>query len=112
MQQLAAIMLLVTCSNDLAVCHEQPAPTVSYETVATCETELKPAIRNLAAENTRVYGKCVEVDPEIMERDAAIFWEIDANDELQITIREEHEDANPTMMAKNGPETGAIRTKN
>ncbi|KXF76205.1 hypothetical protein ATN84_15010 [Paramesorhizobium deserti] len=112
MEQLAAIMLLVTCSNDLAVCHERPAPTVSYETITTCQTELKPAIENLAAENTRIYGKCVEVDPEIMEQDVAIYWEIDANDELKITIREEHEGENPTMMAKGNPETGAIPAKN
>ncbi|PRD43989.1 hypothetical protein C5748_09110 [Phyllobacterium phragmitis] len=112
MEQLAAIMLLITCSDDLAVCKERPAPTVSYETIATCETALKPAVRNLAAESSKVFGKCVEVDPEIMERDVAIYWEIDPNDELKITIREEHEDENPTITAENHPQTGTIRAQN
>ncbi|PYE88723.1 hypothetical protein [Phyllobacterium leguminum] len=98
MQHLAAIMVLISCSNDLVVCNERPAPTVSYETIATCKAELKPAMDNLAAESTRPYGKCVEVDPEMMERDAAVYWEIDKNDELQVTIREEHED--PAVTAE------------
>lgn len=99
MQHLAAIMVLISCSNDLDVCKERPTPTVSYETIATCKTELKPAIDNLGAESTRVYGKCVEVDPDVLERDAAIYWEIDKNDELQVTIREEHEE-DPAMAAR------------
>ncbi|RCS23739.1 hypothetical protein DUT91_10660 [Phyllobacterium salinisoli] len=105
MEQLAAIMLLITCSDDLAVCKERPTPTISYETVATCETELRPALRNLAGESPKVFGKCVEVDPEIMERDAAILWEIDANNELKVTIREEHETEEPTIMGTKSPET-------
>ncbi|GGA96137.1 hypothetical protein GCM10011491_25640 [Brucella endophytica] len=102
MQHLAAIMLLVTCSNDMDVCNVQPAPTVSYETIATCRTELKPALDNLAAEATRAYGKCVEVDPELMDRDPAIYWEIDKNDELQVTILEEHEDQAETARSESG----------
>ncbi|WP_420961267.1 hypothetical protein [Brucella sp. IR073] len=102
MQHLAAIMLLVTCSNDMAACNVQPAPTVSYETIATCKTELKPALDNLAAESTKAYGKCVEVDPELMEQDAAIYWEIDKNDELQVTILDEHEDPAETAQSVSG----------
>ena len=43
MEHIAAFLLIVGCSPDLAECREMPTPTAIYETIEDCEAE-RPAI--------------------------------------------------------------------
>lgn len=85
MEHLAAIMILIGCGGP-TTCHELPAPTVSYETVAECRRELKPAMM-MAVDRTReVYGTCAEVDPSTLEQDASVYWDLSKDGKITVQV--------------------------
>lgn len=76
MEQITALLLIVGCSDDLAVCTEVPAPAPLYASVAQCEEVLPPAMRRQMHDFPQILGKCVPVDPALGEMEAEIVWEI------------------------------------
>ena len=82
METLAAFMLLLSCSTDLADCREVPAPTVAYESIEECNAALAPAIGGAGTQSTVAIGKCLEFDESLHEADAEIVWDITPEVEL------------------------------
>lgn len=76
MEHVAAFLLIVGCSPDLADCRELPAPTGVYETIEDCEAELADAAAVHKAAAPRMFVECFEVDPLLTETDAEIVWEV------------------------------------
>jgi hypothetical protein len=75
-EHIAALLLIIGCSDDLAQCYELPVPTAVYETVEECEGDLQPSISLFTTKHPQVFGQCVEVDPAIEEEDAELVWDI------------------------------------
>ena len=86
MEQLAAIMLLISCSDDMSVCQEVNAPQAAYETQQICETQIGNAIRDNAASSPLVLGKCVSVNIDELQEDAWITWDISPAGELVAAV--------------------------
>ena len=76
MEHIAALLLIIGCSDDLAQCGELPPPVSIYETVEECEADLQPSIGLFTTKHPQVFGQCVEVDPAIEEEDARLVWDI------------------------------------
>lgn len=93
MEQFAAIMLIVTCSHGTADCRELPAPQVAYETVQTCNEDMRGALRRSAEQGGEVYGACAAVDPSVLEADAAVYWNLTTDGKLTVDVVDE--DASP-----------------
>jgi len=86
MEHIAAFLLIVGCSPDLAECREMPTPTAIYETVEDCEAE-RPAIAARHEEAApRMFAQCFEVDPLLTETDAEIVWDVTSNGELSAWV--------------------------
>ena len=75
MEHLAAILLLVTCTDDLGSCREVPAEVPFYQSAADCEADLEPALVRLIRTDPQAFGQCVAVDPAD-EGNATLTWEI------------------------------------
>jgi len=76
MEHIAALLLIIGCSDDLAQCQELQPPISVYETVEECEGDLQPSISLFTTKNPQVFGQCVEVDPAIDEEDAELVWDV------------------------------------
>ncbi len=76
MEHIAALLLVIGCSQDLQQCHELPAPVPLYETVEECAAEVAPTLAVLTGQSAKVFVQCVTVDPALAEEDAVLEWDI------------------------------------
>ena len=81
MEHLAAILLLLGCSDDAASCTELPAPQVGYETEQACEADMRRALVGAGNSYPLVIAKCIPIDP-FSEGDMEIVWDITGEGEL------------------------------
>ena len=86
MEHVAAILLIVGCSGDLAQCRELPAPTPAFETVEACTHAQPFALSDLAGRRDRVFATCVAVDPALEQEDAQIVWSITPQGHLNASV--------------------------
>lgn len=86
MEQLVALLLIVGCSDDLAVCTELPAPAPLYETAEECERSLPPAMRGYMHDFPQILAKCIPVDPALEETSAEIVWDINPEGDLIASV--------------------------
>ncbi|WP_102958790.1 hypothetical protein [Mangrovicella endophytica] len=94
MEHIAAFMLLVGCSGDVASCQEIPVPVPAYETLDECQSDLPLQIRLSGSSDKRVFGACKAVDEETFEQSATIDWAVTRNGQLTINF-----EAEPQMVA-------------
>nr|WP_295464656.1 hypothetical protein [Mesorhizobium sp.] len=86
MEHIAALLLIVGCSQDMKQCEELPSPVTVYETAGECDAELPAALRQLDGRKPRVMGTCVYVDPAMEEEDAELVWDVTPNGALRATV--------------------------
>lgn len=86
MEHIAALLLIVGCSDDLSQCRELPAPTAVYEAIEECEIDLQPSISLFVTKHPQVFGQCVWVDPAMEEEDAELVWDMKPDGTLLATI--------------------------
>jgi hypothetical protein len=72
MEHIAALLLIVGCSADLADCRELPAPVPIFETAEECDAELPRAVAGYEGTRPHVVARCVAVDPAMEEADAEL----------------------------------------
>jgi len=99
MEHIAALLLIIGCSDDLTQCHEMAPPVSIYETVEECEGDLQPSISLFTTKNPQVFGQCVEVDPAIEEEDAELVWDVKPDGTLFALIEV------PEIMVASSPES-------
>ena len=113
METLAAFMLLLSCSTDLADCREVPAPVVAYESIGDCNADLAPAIGRAGEASRVAIGKCLEFDQSLLEADAEIVWDITPEGELvaglvPVTPDEQTDAALAAMLDDEVPGDGTL----
>lgn len=86
MEHIAALLLIIGCSQDMKACEELPAPVPVYETAGECDAELPAALRELGGAKPRVMGLCVYIDPAMEEEDAELVWDVTADGKLIASV--------------------------
>lgn len=86
MEHIAAFLLIVGCSPDLADCRELPAPLPVYETVEDCQAEIDAAVIRYRGEAKHIFSRCFEVDPLLTETDAQIVWDVTPMEGLTASV--------------------------
>jgi hypothetical protein len=82
MEHIAAFLLIIGCSGDLAHCRELPAPVPVFETFEECESELPVAKNSFTGGHQRVFAECLFVDPALEEDYAELVWDITPDGKL------------------------------
>jgi hypothetical protein len=100
MEHIAALLLIVGCSENLAQCRELPAPVAVFETVEDCESELPVNLHNFIGRHPQLFAKCVTVDPALEEEDAELSWDVKPDGTLVASIS-----APDVMVASNSGRT-------
>jgi len=106
MEHIAAIMMLVGCTQGNLECKELPAPAVGFETAEECQQQLQPSIKDVQGRYKIVYGKCAEIDPALYLEDATITWDITPANELDVQVT--FDDPAPPMVVAQKAERKAI----
>ncbi len=86
MEHIAAIMMLVGCTQGNIECKELPAPAVGFETAEECHALLRPSLNDVKGRYKIVYGKCAAIDPALYIEDATITWAITPANELDVQV--------------------------
>lgn len=86
MEHIAAVLLLIGCSDDMTACRELPVQTAIFESAEECEAEINPAIAGMTTTFPQIMGKCVSVDPAMEEEDAELVWNINPNGALYAAV--------------------------
>ena len=86
MEHIAALLLVIGCSDDLSQCQELPAPVPIFETAEECETELPRSIRVFTGSHPQIFAQCIPVDPAMEEEDAELTWEVKPDGTLVASI--------------------------
>jgi len=86
MEHIAAFLLIVGCSPDLAACREMPTPTAIYEALDECEAERPAIAAGFEGAAPRLFAQCFEVDPLLTETDAEIVWEVTADGKFSARV--------------------------
>ncbi len=86
MEHIAALLLIVGCSDDLASCQELPAPTPIYETRQQCDTELPSSLGAFTGQFEQLFAQCIAVDPAMEETDAELAWTVNPDGTLSASV--------------------------
>jgi hypothetical protein len=86
MEHIAAVLLIIGCSNDFTACRELPAPVPLFETAKECNDELPLGLRSVTGQRPRILAQCVAVDPALEEEDAQLVWNVTPNGKLEALI--------------------------
>ena len=86
MEHIAAVLLIIGCSDGLSECKELPAPVALYEVVEECEEQLPAALRGFTGDFPQIFAQCLTVDPSMEEEDIVLSWGIQADGVLVASL--------------------------
>lgn len=86
MEHIAALLLMIGCSDDLVQCAELPSPVTVFETAEECENALPVGLRAFKGQHPRLFAQCLTVDPALEEEDAELTWDVRTDGTLVAAI--------------------------
>ena len=86
MEHIAALLLIIGCSDDLSQCRELPAPVTIFETKEECDQKLPYSLGAFTGQFEQLYAQCLPVDPAMEEEDADLVWEVHPDGTLTASI--------------------------
>lgn len=95
MEHIAAVLLIIGCSNDLSQCRELPAPVTIFETADECMSERPFTLNSMEGAAERVMGTCIAVDPALEEEEGELVWSVNSDGTLEAAFE------TPQMVASN-----------
>lgn len=100
MEHIAALLLVIACSDDLKQCQELPAPVPLYETAEECEVDLPVVLSSFSGQHPQIFAQCVTMDPALEEEDAELTWDVRPDGTMVASI-----DVPDVMVATNSQGT-------
>lgn len=86
MEHIAALLLVVSCSQEFAGCREVAAPTALFEVFEDCQSALPQALRSLSPQHPRLFAKCLVVDPALEDDYDQLSWHVLPNGMLEAEL--------------------------
>jgi hypothetical protein len=85
-EHIAAVLLIIGCSDDLSECRELPAPASVFETEQECDDALPNSLGAFTGQFEQLYAQCLPVDPAMDEEEAELVWEVHHDGTLVATV--------------------------
>ena len=86
MEHIAALLLVIGCSNTMADCRELQVPVSVFETADQCVAERPFAMGDVQGQAQRIVAKCLAVDPALEDDYDQIVWNVRADGTLDASL--------------------------
>ncbi|MCB1475047.1 MAG: hypothetical protein H6883_13565 [Rhodobiaceae bacterium] len=99
MEPVTALMLLITCNDDMRVCREAARSAQEYVSVAACEEGLEKALKRVDDGPQRI-GQCLPIAAGHSPSEVSLIWHMSRRGELYAELRPINGvDSGPTRLA-------------
>lgn len=96
MEPVTAIMLLLSCNDDLGMCREAARSASHYASVEICEDDLLRQMKS-AGDGPQRIGQCLALEPSQDPRSVKLRWHLTRAGDLVATVEAEPA---PTQLAE------------
>jgi hypothetical protein len=86
MEHIAALLLVIGCSNSMADCHELQVPVSVFATADECTAERPFAMGDVQGQAQHVVAKCLAVDPALEDDYDQIVWNVRPDGSLNASL--------------------------
>jgi hypothetical protein len=100
-EHIAALLLVIGCSNTMTDCREMPVPVSVFETFEACIAERPFALGDLHGRAGHVVGECLAVDPALEDDYDRIAWTVRPDGTLDAAL-----EVSGTLVASNATGPG------
>ena len=87
MEHIAALLLVIGCSNSMTECRELPVPVSVFETAQACTAERPFAMGDVQGQAEHVVAKCLAVDPALEDDYDQIAWNVRPDGTLDASLQ-------------------------
>ncbi|RWK54699.1 hypothetical protein [Mesorhizobium sp.] len=86
MEHIAAVLLVIGCSNTMTECRELPVSVSVFETAQECTAARPFALHDVQGQAPRIIAKCLSVDPALEDDYDRIVWNPDGTLDASVEI--------------------------
>lgn len=86
-ERVAAVLLVLGCSDDLSDCRELPVPVSEFETKQACDSALPHSLGAFTGQFEQLYAQCLPVDPAMDREETELVWAIHHDGTLVATVQ-------------------------
>lgn len=86
MEHIAAVLLVIGCSNAMTECRELPVPVSVFETTQECTAERPFILGDLRGQAPRIIAECLSVDPALEDDYDQIVWTVRPDGTLDASV--------------------------
>ena len=86
MEHIAALLLVIGCSNTMADCRELQVPVSVFETADQCVAERPFALGDVQGQAQHIVAKCLAVDPALEDDYDQIVWNVRPDGTLDASL--------------------------
>ncbi|MER8483260.1 hypothetical protein [Mesorhizobium sp. M1322] len=86
MEHIAAVLLVIGCSNTMTECRELPVSVSVFETAQECKAERSFVVGDLRGEAPRIIAECLSVDPALEDDYDQIVWTVRPDGTLDASV--------------------------
>ncbi|WP_421915974.1 hypothetical protein [Mesorhizobium sp.] len=97
MEHIAALLLVIGCSNAMTDCRELSVPVSVFETAAACTAERPFALGDVQGQAEHIVAKCLQVDPALEDDYNKIAWNVRPDGTLDASL-----EISNLLVASNG----------
>ncbi|QPC90539.1 hypothetical protein [Mesorhizobium sp. INR15] len=86
MEHIAALLLVIGCSNNLSDCRELSVPVSVFATADACTAERPFALGDVQGQAQHIVAKCLAVDPALEDDYDQVVWKVLPNGTLDASL--------------------------
>lgn len=86
-ENIAALLLIIGCSDDLSQCSKLPVPVSVFETKEDCEQQLSNSLGGFTRQFEQLYAQCLPVDPAAEDEDTEPVWKFHPDGTLVASVK-------------------------
>jgi hypothetical protein len=86
MEHIAAVLLVIGCSDTMTECRELPVSVSVFETAQECTAERPFALAEVQGQAARIIAKCLSVDPALENDYDQIVWNVRPDGTLDASV--------------------------
>ena len=76
MEHIAALLLVIGCSNSMTDCRELQVPVSIFETADECAAERPFAMGDVQGQAQHIVARCLAVDPALEDDYDQVVWKV------------------------------------